>query len=88
MSRTLSQEFIDGMLGENGQLFKCSVDVKREERGRCVKMLSDCRVKIDSDSKALIQSFDLKKKKLLRILNDIGEMESGAKLEELRAANV
>ncbi len=51
-------------------------------------MLSDCRVKIDSDSKALIQSFDLKKKKLLRILNDIGEMESGAKLEELRAANV
>ena len=87
-SRTLSQEFIETMLGDNGKVSKCSVDVKRQERERFAKVLADCRAKIDSDSKALVHKFEAKKKKLLGILNDFSETEAAAKLEELRAANV
>ncbi len=86
--RTLSQEFIDGILGDNGKVSKCSVDTKKQERERFEKVLTGCRWKIDADSKGLVHKFDAKKKQLLRVIISKDVAESERKLNELRTANV
>jgi hypothetical protein len=86
--RTLSQEFIDGILGNNGKVSRCSVDTKRQERERFEKVLAGCRSKIDADSKGLVRKFDAKKKQLLRVIASKEVAESEKKLNELRTANV
>ena len=86
--RTLSQEFIDGILGDNGKVSKCSVDTKKQERERFEKVLAGRRSKIDAESKDLVHKFDAKKKQLLRVIASKEAAESEKKLNELRAANV
>jgi hypothetical protein len=88
--RTLSQEFIDGILGENGKVSKCSVDIKNQERERFEKVLAGHRLRIDADAKGLVHKFDAKKKKLFRVIEskELTESELDKKLTELRAANV
>jgi hypothetical protein len=86
--RTLSQEFIDRILGDNGKVSKCSVDTKKQERERFEKVLAGRRSKIDAESKGLVHKFDAKKKQLLRVIASKEVAESEKKLNELRAANV
>mmetsp|Transcript_15228 Transcript_15228/g.36887 ORF Transcript_15228/g.36887 Transcript_15228/m.36887 type:complete len:527 (-) Transcript_15228:45-1625(-) len=75
----MSKDFIDGTLNAN--------KAKYAEKGRFVDALRSSRQKSDGDSIALVGKFDLKKKKLMRQLEDLREDETIKKLRELQDLN-
>mmetsp|Transcript_55839 Transcript_55839/g.132503 ORF Transcript_55839/g.132503 Transcript_55839/m.132503 type:complete len:528 (+) Transcript_55839:265-1848(+) len=78
--KSTSTEYIEATIAANVN--------KTTERERFVKMLGSSRSKNDSDSIELVRKFEAKKKKLLRSLEDLGELEAIKKLRELQDANV
>jgi len=77
--KSVSEGYIETTKGTHG--------AKAEERERFIQALKGSREKSDKDSIALVGKFDLKKKRLLRQLEDLREDETIKKLRELQDAN-